>query len=210
MTRQHAVLHLIRHGQSEWNLAGRVQGQSPHAGPLTPAGRAEAERSARLIADRHPRADRIVASDLDRARETADIIAAILGLPVEHDPDLREQHLGDLEGRRFAEPTGAGTVQDTVDGLWRYPHRRPGDGESIAELYLRVRRALARYAATRCGRELVLVTHGGPVRVATASADPRRCESVPRRPVANASITTLTEPPTGLAAFGVLPCACAA
>jgi 2,3-bisphosphoglycerate-dependent phosphoglycerate mutase len=195
MTEQHAVLHLVRHGESEWNRAGLVQGQSPHAGPLTGAGRAEAERSARLIAWRHPRAARIISSDLPRARETAEIIAGVLGLPVEHDPELREQHLGDLEGRRFTDPDGAGTVQDAVLALWQHPHRRPGDGESIAALYARVRGALTRHAAARSGGELILVTHGGPVRVATTTADPFRCQPVPREPVANASITTLPAPP---------------
>ena len=66
---------------------------------------------------------------------------------------------------------------------------RPGDGESITDLYERVHAALGRYAAT--GREIVLVAHGGPVRVATTSADPRRREPVPRVTVGNATVTTL-------------------
>jgi probable phosphoglycerate mutase len=206
-----AVLHLVRHGQSTWNAAGRVQGQSARAGGLTAAGRAEARRSAALLTERHPDAGRIVTSDLDRARETAEIIAGVLGLPVEPDPDLREQRLGDLEGRRFDDRMGTGTVQDAVDRLWRHPHRRPRGGESVADLYLRVRRALARHRARLPVRELVVVTHGGPVRVATATADPRTCRPVPRRAVGNASISSLdgswTTPPPGGAGAG---CRCAA
>jgi probable phosphoglycerate mutase len=185
------VLHLVRHGESAWNLAGRVQGQSPIAGALTPAGRRQADRTARMLAERHPAADAIFTSDLCRARETAGIIADVLGLPVSEDAGLREQHLGDLEGRRFADPLDEGTVQDVIDDLWRHPARRPHGGESIADLYVRTRTALARYAAACPGRELILVAHGGPVRVATTAADPRLGEAVPRIAVGNATVTTL-------------------
>ncbi|AIJ22146.1 conserved protein, phosphoglycerate mutase family protein [Amycolatopsis methanolica 239] len=69
------AVHLVRHGQSAWNVAGRVQGQSPRAGSLTAAGRAQA--AALDVAGTV-----LVSSDLPRARETAEIIAARLGLPV--------------------------------------------------------------------------------------------------------------------------------
>jgi probable phosphoglycerate mutase len=195
MAQPHTVLHLVRHGQSVWNLAGRVQGQSRQAGSLTATGQAEAERTARLLAEQHPGADAILSSDLGRARETAAIIAGVLGLPVDQDTELREQWLGDLEGRRFAESLGGGTVQDVVDGMWRHPDRLPpGGGENVTDLYRRVHGALARCAAQHPGGELILVTHGGPVRVATTSSDPRLGAAVPRRPVANAAIATLTVP----------------
>jgi probable phosphoglycerate mutase len=186
-----AALHLVRHGESAWNVAGRVQGQSRMAGALTPAGRQQAARTARMLAERHPAADAIFTSDLSRARETAGIIADLLGLPVSEDAGLREQHLGDLEGRRFADPLGEGTVQDVIDDLWRNPARRPSGGECIADLYLRTHAALARCAAAYPGRELILVAHGGPVRVATTTADPRLGEAVPRVAVGNATVTTL-------------------
>ncbi|GHF39260.1 putative phosphoglycerate mutase [Amycolatopsis bartoniae] len=184
------VLHLVRHGESEWNLAGRVQGQSAEAGSLTARGLRQAAQAARLLAERYPDIDAIFSSDLPRARETAEVIASVLGLPVRTDPCLREQHLGCLEGRRFADPLGEGTVQDAVERLWREPWRRPGDGESITDLYERVHATLDRYAAGP-GREVVLVAHGGPVRVATTSADPRRREPVPRVTVGNATVTTV-------------------
>jgi probable phosphoglycerate mutase len=194
MAQPHTILHLVRHGESVWNLAGRVQGQSRQAGSLTADGRVQAERTARLLAERHPRAEAILSSDLSRARDTAEMIASVLGLPVEEDTELREQRLGVLEGRRFAESLDSGTVQDVIDGMWRHPDRRPAGGESITDLYVRVHGALARYAVQHPGRELILVTHGGPVRVATTSSDPRRGAAVPRRPVANAAIVTVTLP----------------
>lgn len=186
-----AVLHLVRHGESEWNLAGRVQGQSREAGGLTAEGFEQAARTAKLLAEQCPGAHAVFSSDLLRARQTADVAAGALGLPVTEDPRLREQDLGALEGLRFTDPLGDGVVQDVIDTLWREPWRDPGGGESITALYDRIHAALAAYAAGYPGRELVLVAHGGPVRVATTSADPHRREPVPRVAVGNATVTTL-------------------
>ncbi|NKQ53592.1 histidine phosphatase family protein [Amycolatopsis sp. K13G38] len=180
------MLHLVRHGESEWNVAGRVQGQSARAGSLTATGRAQAARAAALLTG--TRATAIVTSDLRRARDTAVLLAETLGLPVHEDPSLREQNLGELEGLKFTQ----GTVQGTIDGLWRHPARRPAGGESVLEMYERIHGTLARYA----GRDLILVTHGGPVRVATTTADPRRGEAVPRVAVGNAAVTSLQPRPS--------------
>ncbi len=98
---------LVRHGESEWNVARRIQGQSPAAPGLTATGRSQAAEAALELARRAPRANRIVASDLPRTAETAKIIAARLGLPVESDAGLREQSLGVLEGRSIFVAAGA-------------------------------------------------------------------------------------------------------
>jgi probable phosphoglycerate mutase len=191
-----ARLWLVRHGQSTWNVAGRIQGQSPAAGGLTAAGQDEAARAARQLAVNTPSAGFIVASDLPRAAETARIIADRFGWPVAYDQDLREQRLGALEGRRLAAPRPAGpggagpaSGQDAVDALWRDPYQRPPGGESVADMYLRVHRALARLAATRS--PAIVVTHGGPVRMVTATGLPTPGRPMPRRPVANASVVTV-------------------
>jgi probable phosphoglycerate mutase len=190
------ALWLVRHGQSAWNVAGRIQGQSPAAGGLTATGRDEAARAARQLAGHPDCAGSIVASDLPRAAETARIIARVLGCPVGFDQDLREQRLGALEGRPLAAglpagPDGAGPAsgQDAVDALWRDPYLRPPGGESVAQMYLRVHRALGRLAVARPGT--IVVTHGGPIRVATATYLPAPGRAMPRAEVANASITTV-------------------
>ncbi|MEU6173670.1 histidine phosphatase family protein [Streptantibioticus parmotrematis] len=184
----HTTVHLVRHGQSTWNAAGLVQGQSPRAGALTPRGRREGERAARALAALRPGATRVIASDLPRARETAEIIASRLDLPIGYDPGLREQHLGVWEGRRHDERA----VRDAVQELWSHPHITPEGGESIAALHTRVWRALRLHAAAYPGDTLIAVTHGGPVRMAVTTADPRQGRSVPRDPVGNASVTTIT------------------
>jgi probable phosphoglycerate mutase len=195
-TARPAQLWLVRHGQSTWNVAGRIQGQSPAAGGLTAAGRDEAARAARQLAANTPGAGSIVASDLPRAAETARIIADRLGWPVDFDQDLREQRLGTLEGQRLAAPRSPGpggpgppSGQDAVDALWRDPYQRPPGGESVADMYRRVHRALGRLAAA--GSPTIVVTHGGPIRVAMASYLPVRGQGMPRVAVGNASITSV-------------------
>jgi 2,3-bisphosphoglycerate-dependent phosphoglycerate mutase len=188
---------LVRHGQSIWNVSGRIQGQSPAAGGLTEAGRDEAAGAARYLAERltADRAGSIVASDLPRAAETARIIAGLLGWPLEFSPDLREQRLGALEGRSLA--AGPAAAQDAVDALWRDPYRRPPGGESIAEMYVRVHRALHRLAVSRPRTVTIVVTHGGPVRVATAARPPSPGRAMPRVAVGNASVTAWRPGPAG-------------
>jgi len=187
MPRQ-AVLHLVRHGQSTWNAAGRVQGQSPDAGSLTARGRREAADVAEQLAELRSGADAVVSSDLARAAETAAIIAARLDLPVELDAGLREQRLGRLEGCGLA---GTG-IAEIVAALWRDPYCRPPGGESVAEMYWRVCAALDRIAAARPGRKVIVVTHGGPIRVAATAVSQRGVAAIRHTAVANASITTVT------------------
>ena len=180
-----AVLHLVRHGESGWNAARRVQGQSPEAPSLTAHGRAQARAAVELLAELAPHARLVVSSDIDRARETALIVAAGLGLPVRWDPGLREQDLGALEGMTFDDELDGLRVGDIVNGLWTNPDRRPRGGESIRDLHRRVHATLARIAAGMPAWDLVVVTHGGPIRVARVpSADGLR-----RLPVENASVT---------------------
>ncbi len=197
-----ARLWLVRHGQSEWNLAHRIQGQSYRAGGLTPAGREQAAHAAAQLADQAPAAVAIVSSDLARTAETAAIIAGRLGLPLEFDPGLREQALGTLEGtssvtadRPVPAPGDAhgdapgDAAFDVINQFYDEPYTLPPGGESVAQMYARVHRTLRRLSAARPGAELIVVTHGGPVRVATAGSLPPPGTPLPRNPVGNASIS---------------------
>jgi 2,3-bisphosphoglycerate-dependent phosphoglycerate mutase len=187
MVTRPTVLRLVRHGESTWNLARRIQGQSPEAGPLTPLGRGQVRATGELLLETAPGAAVVVSSDLQRARESALIIAAALGLPACCDPGLRERRFGDLEGRCLDDRLGEGTVEDAVERLWSDPWLRPPGGESVLEVHRRVRSTLVGLAARWPGREIVVVTHGGAIRVAGAE----RPEDVRHRTVANASVTTL-------------------
>ena len=168
------TLFLVRHGESGWNRERLTQGQSRLAPGLTAAGRGDAAVAAAELADSG--ADLILASDLRRAVETALPIAARLGVPIRFEPRLRERLLGRAEGRPTdqVDPRELGVTGRRVTD----PDARPPGGESVRQLYYRVTGLLADLLhadllhgdllASSPGRRLILVTHGGPVRVARA------------------------------------------
>jgi probable phosphoglycerate mutase len=187
-----AVLRIVRHGQSTWNAARRVQGQAVLAGALTMKGRREMTALGEDLASLAQGADAIVASDLARSAESATIIGDRLQLHVEYDGDLREQRLGQLEGMRLDDRVGSLTVAEVVATLWRHPFRHPRAGESVAQMYRRVGTSLGRILETRPGSEIIVLTHGGPIRVINAAVGGGGVAAVRHELVANASVTTVT------------------
>jgi len=93
------MIYIARHGQTDWNLERRLQGQLDV--PLNETGRNEARQCARQLAS--VKIDKIISSDLARAKETADIINGSLSLPVNYDSRLRELNCGDLQGNIIKE-----------------------------------------------------------------------------------------------------------
>jgi probable phosphoglycerate mutase len=153
------ILLLVRHGQTEWNAAGRMQGQTPHV-PLTELGHAQSAAAARELAGLAPGA--LISSDLLRARQTAEHCARATGLPVATTPALREQGYGVLEGRPSRE------LWDVVD--WTDPHWAAEGGESLAQLHARVGAYLEELRAEPPAGVVALVTHGDTIRAAQAVA----------------------------------------
>jgi XTP/dITP diphosphohydrolase len=150
---------LIRHAESVWNADERWQGQADP--PLSARGVAQAEAVARALAQQ--RADRLLCSDLQRARQTAEIVGRTLGLVPSTDPRLRELDVG----------RWAGLTRGEIEALDPEPLRRfeaedaevrAGGGESRAEIRARVRRAFRELARTYAGERLIVVTHLGVVR----------------------------------------------
>jgi probable phosphoglycerate mutase len=153
------TLLLVRHGQSEWNAAGLMQGQTAHV-PLTPLGHGQARGAARELAGLAPGA--MLSSDLRRAVQTAEHCARATGLPFTTTPALREQGYGVLEGRPSRE------LWDVVD--WTDPHWSAEGGESLAQLHARVAGLLAGLLARPPAAVVALVTHGDTIRAAQAVA----------------------------------------
>ncbi|RAG81280.1 histidine phosphatase family protein [Streptacidiphilus pinicola] len=150
-----------RHGQTSWNLEGRFQGSTDI--PLTETGLAQARRAARLLAALRP--DAIVSSDLQRATATAQQLAEITGLPVKHDPGLRETYAGTWQGLTNTEIQAQYAEQYR---LWKMgePVRR-GGGELHTEVADRAVPVVLD-AVERLPDEgtLVVVSHGGTIRMA--------------------------------------------
>jgi uncharacterized phosphatase len=152
-------LYLVRHGETEWNRQRRIQGLTDI--PLNETGREQARLTGMLLT-RRP-ITRVVASPLSRARETAEIIAMQLGLG---DPELRdafvERNYGAAEGLDFHE----------IDV--RYPPGVEVPGrESREDVAARVIPALQSLAGEQPGEAIVVVSHGGAIRAALLTAEPR-------------------------------------
>lgn len=154
-------LVVLRHGRTEWNAAGRFQGQADI--PLDERGRAQAQRAGVALAELAPAA--IVASDLGRAQETAAAVSATTGLAVSTDARLREIHVGTWEGLTAEEVLELDPEQG-ARYLKGEDVRRSATGETVAEVADRVCEALVEIAdAADDGSTVIVVMHGLAARV---------------------------------------------
>jgi 2,3-bisphosphoglycerate-dependent phosphoglycerate mutase len=191
-------LHLVRHGESTWNTLGLAQGHNDLA-QLTGRGLRQAAEAAERFRGHRVRA--LYASDLRRARQTAAAFAAVLDLPVFADARLRERSLGVLEGTASAAIDPA--LTGLADGRVTDPDARPAGGESVRDLYQR--------AAAFCDEltmagpledddgDVVVVAHGGTLRVLNAYARRVPVEEMGWEPLENARILRIP-------GFGTKPC----
>lgn len=160
------TLILLRHGQTEWNAVDRMQGQIDT--DLTDLGRQQAEQAARELVSRNAIA--IHASDLRRAKETAQALGDLSGIPVITDQRLRETDLGDWEGLTHLEVDAdypGARVQWRLDATYT-----PPGGESKLEVGARslpVVRELYNDRQDWPGRTIILVAHGGLIAALTAA-----------------------------------------
>ena len=154
------TIFLARHGETEWNRIGRWQGKTDI--PLSEVGRAQARTLAERLRDRG--VSEIYASDLSRARETAEIVAAVLGVTrLNFDARLQERGFGCFEGLTREE-----CAERHAEAWSRYLGDRratPTDAEPQEEVVARVVAALTAVAesASRTGHVLV-VSHGAAIR----------------------------------------------
>src|SRR4030066_1192346 len=145
---------LLRHGESEGNFSGVIQGQSDY--PLTPTGQAQAHKLASFWASTGTRFDLIISSPLLRASQTAEIIAASITAPIEQDPSWMERNFGQLQGVRLDEIN-----QRTPPVDFFHPFEPVGgNGESPRDLYDRASQALQNVLRLPAGSYLI-VSHGG-------------------------------------------------
>ena len=146
---------LIRHGESTWNAAGRWQGHGDAL--LSELGRSQAQSLAQELVAEAP--TRLLASDLARARETAEIVGQQLGLAVELEPGFRELDVGAWSGLTAAE-VGRRWPQEVARFRAGDPDLRAGGAESWSQLRARALAALESWAERSTGC-VAVVTHGG-------------------------------------------------
>lgn len=152
---------LVRHGQTEWNLAGRYQGWGDS--PLTPLGIAQAKAIGCRLRELHEiHTFDIVASPLGRARRTAELIRVELGfdLTLRFDERLREISLGSWEGLSRNEIAAHQPGVFDHDGRWEWYFRTPG-----GETYDTFAGRLMAWLSEVDGRDLIVLAHGVVTRV---------------------------------------------
>jgi broad specificity phosphatase PhoE len=154
------IVYLIRHGETNWNRSGIWQGHAEV--PLNAAGRAQAARLARRLADEGAQFDALYSSDLSRAWETAEAVGGALGLRPVPSPALREIDLGAWAGKTHEQIAAAFPDQ------WRRMQSDEdiprGGGETFAAFQTRVLDWLDRTAESHGGGKICAVTHGGCIR----------------------------------------------
>jgi broad specificity phosphatase PhoE len=148
-------LILIRHGETDWNIEGRYQGQSNV--PLNSTGRQQTEELARKL--RHEVLDAIFSSDLARAQQTAELISQINGAPLFLDRRLREIHQGEWEGMLFDDIRSR--YKKAFEERLRDPLQvAPPGGETVGQLRERVLEAIDEIVTHYPHSSVAIVSHG--------------------------------------------------
>jgi len=182
------LITLVRHGQTDWNLEGRIQGSTDV--PLNDTGRDQAREAAERLRDGGY--TRAVTSPLSRAVETAEIIASALGLP---DP----VRIDGLAERVYGEAEGAAVDQLRL----LFPHTIPG-AEPEADVVTRIRTTLADIAARWPEERIIAASHGGVIGRLLRDLHGGRMP-VPGGRIANGSLWRFEVTPDRLVFDGAVP-----
>ena len=187
----------IRHGETAWNAEMRMQGQLDV--PLNEVGLWQAGRMAAALSDET--FDAVYSSDLARARQTAEPLAAAHRLPVLEDAGLRERCFGVFQGLTFDE-----VAARWPDGSRRWREREPDfapeGAESLVLFSERCVGAVARLAAAHPGRTIAVVAHGGVMDCLYRAATRVALQAPRSWLLGNASINRLLHTPQGFTLVG--------
>jgi probable phosphoglycerate mutase len=182
---------LIRHGETAWNAVRRLQGHIDI--PLSDVGERQAAALGRALADEP--LDAIISSDLGRALQTAQAVAAHHRLPLQTDPLLRERAYGVFEGLLYTEIAERYPLEFAewqardVDSIMPHGDRM---AESFRQFYGRCIGAIASWAGQWPGKTIALIAHGGVLECAYRAANGMALDSPRDFQVKNASINRFT------------------
>ncbi|MEV8312740.1 bifunctional RNase H/acid phosphatase [Streptomyces sp. NPDC059900] len=183
-----ATFVLLRHGETALTPQKRFSGSGGTDPSLSEIGREQAERAAAAFAVRGT-IQAIVSSPLKRCQETAQAVAARLGLDVRIEDGLRETDFGAWEGLTFGEVRAR--QPDELNAWLASPDTAPPGGESFAEVAVRVSAARDRLAAEYAGRTVLLVTHVTPIKTLVRLALGAPPESLFRMELSAASVSAV-------------------
>ena len=187
----------VRHGETAWNVATRIQGQLDIG--LNARGRWQAAQVAQALRGEPLQA--AYASDLARAWDTAQTIAQASAVGLTAHVGLRERGFGEFEGLTHAD-IEARWPEHALRWRQRDPHWAPPSGESLAELRDRIRHTLDELASAHVGQQIVLVAHGGVLDVLYRLATGQAAEAPRSWQLGNATINRLLWTPEGLSLVG--------
>ncbi|TWG94215.1 putative phosphoglycerate mutase [Nocardioides sp. J9] len=190
---------LVRHGVTAHTtgrrFSGGLGGDNP---PLSEEGRAQAAEVAAWLKELKESIDVVVASPVRRTRETAEIVAGALGLPVEEEPAFAEMEFGEWDGLTFTEV--AERDKERMEAWFADMSYPPPGGESFVQVRERVLAGLARLLETHAGRTVVVVSHVTPIKTLVAHAMEAPLDSVFRLELAPAAVSVISfwpDPRTG-------------
>lgn len=162
------LLYVMRHGETDWNRFGKLQGRADI--PLNEKGIALAEESAKGMRDIY--FDRVISSPLLRARKTAEIISEGREIPFTVDERIQEISFGSYEGKRYMPKQGIIDAPE-MENFFEHPelYKHSPDGESLAELIARTGEFLQELVHTKEYEEetILVVCHGAALRAVLAN-----------------------------------------
>ncbi|MEK7542051.1 MAG: class I tRNA ligase family protein, partial [Patescibacteria group bacterium] len=174
--------YFVRHGETDWNIAKRIQGHSGHFDiELNENGRQQVREAAGQLKNRN--IDLIIASDLKRAKETAEIIGKELGVEVVFDSALRERNMGVFAGKTHDE------VGEENWDLLATDHHTPEGGENLHELEERIHQALLHHKKNHHHKNIVIVSHWGSLQHLFSRLRKKGREWRLQNKIPNASVT---------------------
>ncbi|XP_045786278.1 phosphoglycerate mutase-like protein 4 isoform X1 [Trifolium pratense] len=175
---------VVRHGETTWNSLKKCQGQLDIE--LNELGKQQAAEVADRLS-KEPKISAVYSSDLKRALETAQTIASKCGgLEVVKDLDLRERHMGNLQGLVFSELEKTNPIGYNILITENQNQEIPGGGESLDQLFERCKSSLLRIGRKHKGQRVVVVSHGASIQVLYKWACP---DSKFVKNIYNASVT---------------------
>ena len=180
---------LVRHGETDWNAAHRLQGHTDI--DLNAKGQAQAKQMALALKNINLQFDVLYTSDLQRAAKTAQAIEVLFKTSAISNASLRERHLGALQGLT----TDEAPLREPA--LWashlsRNVHENLHDGESILQFAKRIQSALEQIREQHSGKTILLVSHGGALDMMYRIASNQALDATKAVAVPNASLNWIS------------------